>query len=67
MKIIKTVAIKGGTRLTVEVTHHEELIAIRPNTHYRLGGQMDDIVSSHTITESVEVFWNQFEQKWSEA
>jgi hypothetical protein len=35
--------------------------------HYRLGGQVDEIMAAHVITEAVPVYWCSVEQKWVEA
>lgn len=55
---------KGKQELVVELDDGEELIAIERRGHYRLGGQIDDIVEWHVLTDSEKVYWCHFEQKW---
>jgi hypothetical protein len=66
MKIIKDeiATIKRGRRVTVELEHCETLINIREGRYYRLGGQVEDIVQSHVITEMTSVYWCSITQKW---
>jgi hypothetical protein len=68
MKIIKDemATLKRGRRITVEVSPGETLFNIREGTYYRLGGQVDDIVQSHVITEMRGVYWCSITQKWEE-
>jgi hypothetical protein len=69
MKIIKDeiATLKRGRRITVEVSPGETLFNIREGTYYRLGGQVDDVVQSHVITEMRGVYWCSITQKWEEA
>ncbi len=56
---------KSGRRIvTVELESHEGLIPVNKSGHYRLGGQIDDIVESHVLQDSYPVIWCHFEQKW---
>jgi len=66
MKIIKDqmATLKHGRRVTVELRHDEELMAFRNDGYYRLGGQLDDVVQGHVITESQQVTWCSIEQEW---
>jgi hypothetical protein len=66
MKIIKDeiATIKRGRRVTVELGPGEALINVRGSRYYRLGGQVEDIVQSHVITEMTEVYWCSITQKW---
>jgi hypothetical protein len=68
MKIIKDqmATLKRGRRITVELSPGETLFNIREGTYYRLGGQVDDIVQSHVITEMRGVYWCSITQKWEE-
>jgi hypothetical protein len=69
MKIIKDepATLKRGRRITVELGPNEALLSIRDGHYYRLGGQVDDIVQSHVITEMTRVYWCSIAQKWEEA
>jgi hypothetical protein len=69
MKIIKDemATLKRGRRITVELAPGETLLNIREGTYYRLGGQVDDIVQSHVLTEMRGVYWCSITQKWEEA
>jgi hypothetical protein len=68
MKIIKDeiATLKRGRRITVELSPGETLFNIREGTYYRLGGQVDDVVQSHVITEMRGVYWCSITQKWEE-
>lgn len=69
MNIIKDeiVTLKRRRRITVELDDDESLLGIKENHYYRLGGQVDDIVQSHVITEMKSVYWCSITQKWEEA
>jgi hypothetical protein len=69
MKIIKDepATLKRGRRLTVELEPGMTLLCLREGRYYRLGGQVDDIVHSHVITEITSVYWCSITQKWEEA
>ena len=69
MKIIKTepATLKRPTRVTVELQPGEALAAIRKDSYYRLGGQVEDIVQGHVITEVQPVYWCSISQKWEHA
>ena len=68
MKIIKDeiATLKRGRRITVELSPGETLLNIREGTYYRLGGQVDDVVQGHVITEVQRVYWCSITQKWEE-
>lgn len=66
MKTISQKTVHGKRRITVEVEDGEQLLSIKPNSFYKLGGQLDDIVASHVIEEMGEVSWCSIEQKWVE-
>ena len=68
MKIIKDeiATLKRGRRVTIELRHDEEFAVIKHGAYYRLGGQVDDIVQSHVITEMRGVYWCSITQKWEE-
>lgn len=51
----------------VELLTKHPFMTINPNHHYRLGGQVDDIVAPHVIADAVPVYWCSIEQKWVEA
>ena len=69
MKIIKDeiATLKRGRRITVELEPGETIINVREGRYYRLGGQVDDIVQSHVLTEMGCVYWCSITQKWEEA
>ena len=68
MKLVKDSPRKNsnGRRVTVDLEPGEELVAVQERSHYRLGGQMDDVVNSFTLTQAVPVFWNQHSQTWDQ-
>lgn len=57
----------GKREVVVELEAGERLIGIETHGHYRLGGQIDDIVEWHVMTDSRKVSWCHFEQKWIDA
>lgn len=66
MKHINTRTLANGRRrVTVELTPDETLMPIRDG-FYKLGGQVDDIVSSSVLNETVQVTWCSVSQKWVE-
>lgn len=69
MKIIKDeiATLKRGRRITVELAHGESLVNVKDGRFYRLGGQVDDIVQAHIITEMQHVYWCSINQKWEAA
>lgn len=56
--------VKGVRVVTVELSPGETLCAFNESTHYRLGGQIDDIVPGFVITESYPAHWCHIEQAW---
>jgi hypothetical protein len=65
MKIILQKPAKlGCTRAVLELLPGEKLMVIRPDSHYRLGHPVDDVMASHIISEAEEVTWCSIEQKW---
>jgi len=65
MKIKKDIVNKQGKRVVIaELGEGEELIAVDKNAYYRLGGQMDDVVTENVITDSQKVSWDIFDQTW---
>lgn len=67
MKILKDepATLKRQRRVTVELQPGETLMAFKDEYFYRLGGQVDDIVQGHVITESDHVVWCSIEQRWT--
>ena len=55
---------KRGRRVTVELQPGEQLMAFRDNGYYKLGGQVDEIMQGHVITESYQVMWCSIGQEW---
>ena len=67
MKIIKDepATPKRLRRVTVELHHSDEvLMSFREDNYYKLGGQVNDIVQGHVITESECVYWCSIGQRW---
>ncbi len=69
MKIIKEepATLKRGHRVTVELEPGEILINVREDRFYRLGGQVDDVVAGHVLTEMRIVYWCSVSQKWEDS
>lgn len=68
MKIIKDdpATLRRGRRITVELAPDETIFNVPDGHFYRLGGQVNDIVRSHVITEMKGVYWCSLSQKWEE-
>ena len=66
MKIIKDeiATLKRGRRITVELAPGEVLTNIKDDAYYQLGGQVDDVVRGHVITDMRCVYWCSITQKW---
>jgi hypothetical protein len=69
MKILHTKTLKNGKRhVLIELRNDDEqLMSFRPEKYYKLGGQVDDVVQGHVITESDAVYWCSIGQRWEEA
>lgn len=70
MKVLKQAAARRGNGvlvLTVELEPGESLMAFKDGDYYRLGGQVDDVVKSHVITEARAVAWCSVSQEWTPA
>ena len=67
MKTIKDepATLKRGRRVTVELQPGEQLMAFKDEYFYRLGGQVDEIMQGHVITESEHVVWCSIGQEWT--
>jgi len=59
--------LKRGRRVTVELEPNERLISINDDDYYRLGGQVEDVVRGHIITEAYRVRWCSVTQQWEDA
>lgn len=65
MKIIKEKINRQGKReVTVVLEDDDKLMCFRDDRYFRLGGQVDDVVAGHVITESDHVVWCSIEQRW---
>jgi hypothetical protein len=69
MKILHTRTLKSGKRhVLIELQNDDEkLMSIKEGEHYKLGGQVDDIVKGHVITEAHGVYWCSITQQWEAA
>ncbi len=66
MKIIKEKMNRQGKReVTVVLESCDKLMCFRDDRYFRLGGQVEDIVAGHVITESEHVVWCSIEQEWT--
>lgn len=75
-KGIRTVTVKlaPGERvmilndgIVVPMEQGSTLKVIHNHYNYRLGGQVEDIMAPHVITEANPVYWCSIEQKWVDA
>ena len=69
MRTIKdeVATLKRGRRVTVELEPNEYLMSFKDGAYYRLGGQVEDVVQSHVITEVRQVYWCSISQRWEYA
>lgn len=65
----------GSTTIYVKLNTGETAVIIKPgeaavivsdDAHYRLGGQVGDIVQGHVIGDATRVAWCSIEQQWEE-
>lgn len=56
----------GVKRVTIDLKPGENLMLIEPDSHYKLGGQIDDVMASHVLEEARKVTWSSHEQQWIE-
>lgn len=67
MKIISEKVVKGKRRVTVELDEGEQVLAIRRDSHYRLGYPLEDqVIHSSRIENATEVYWCDGEQNWNQ-
>ena len=57
----------GNSTHWVKIEPGERVLIIRDDRHYRLGGQVDDVVAGNALTECTEVAWCSVQQEWAEA
>lgn len=55
----------GNTQTTVNLAPDETLLVVRDNAYYKLGAQMDDIISGWALSEMAQVYWDIHEQRWA--
>lgn len=55
---------RGKHEVTVEIDSNETLMVFKEGGFYRLGGQVEDVVASHVITEADHVVWCSVTQEW---
>ena len=54
----------GNVTHWVKIEPGERVLVIRDDQHYRLGGQVDDVVAGNVLTECTEVAWCSVQQEW---
>lgn len=65
MKVLRERINKQGKReVTVVLEAEDHLMCFREDRYYRLGGQVDDIMGGHVITESECMYWCSIGQGW---
>lgn len=65
MKILRERINKQGKReVTVVLEAEDRLMCFRNDRYYRLGGQLDEVMAGHVITESECVYWCSIQQEW---
>lgn len=56
----------GSTTTWLKLEPGERALIVRDDRHYRLGGQVNDVVAGHVLTETTEVSWCSVGQEWAE-
>lgn len=65
MKIKYIKQLKNGKQhALVELDPGEKLTTFNKDRFYRLGGQVEDVVAGHVITEADHVVWCSIGQEW---
>lgn len=65
MRIVKEKTNRQGQQeVTVVLAPGDKLMCFRDDRYFRLGGQVEDVVAGHVITESDHVVWCSIEQRW---
>lgn len=65
MKVLRERINKRGKReVVVELDADEKLMSFKDDCYYQLGGQVEDVVQGHVITESDRVYWCSVSQEW---
>jgi hypothetical protein len=67
MKVIKDepATLKRLRRVTVELHHHDEmLMSFRPESFYKLGYPVEDVIYGDIIINSEMVDWCSIGQRW---
>lgn len=63
----------GSTTTWVKLMPGENVVILKPGqsamvleegAHYRLGGQLDDVVATHVLQEAAQVVWCSITQAW---
>lgn len=60
-----TVDVKPGQKLML-LEEKQEAMIVKPDRYYQLGGQVNDIMASHVLSEIREVRWCSVSQKWED-
>ena len=56
---------KSGRRVVrVTLADDEEIFVISKDSHYKLGGQVDEVVASHVLLEAQFTYWCSVSQDW---
>ena len=65
MKELSCKPMKNGKfRVTLDLDPGEKLIAIRPDSFYKLGYPFQETVQSHIIEDAQQVTWCPLGQEW---
>lgn len=65
MKVKYSKTLKNGKRhMLVELNEGERVTSFDEAKFYRLGGQVEDVVKGHVITEANQVVWCSISQEW---
>ncbi len=64
LNIVRSVTNKGVKKMVIEVPPGYALIAVNPNSHYKLGHPLGDVVHADRLLEAEAVTWCDIEQRW---
>ncbi len=68
MKILRETTNKDGSHtVTLRLATNEKVKIISSDYHYKLGGQVDDVMGSHVLEEAYPVYWCSITQEWISA
>lgn len=56
--------VNGNTQVTYEFSPEETMLCVRQGEFYKLGYPVEDVISSHILSDIQLVVWDSLEQRW---